>query len=477
LSELLIAAGPGEWRAAFIEGGAAVELFVERGEPAALGSIHLGRVRRLVPALGAVHVDIGDERPLFLPQSEILPYSRSLGGARLAEGARVLVQIRREAQGGKAARATTAIRLRGRHVELVVGRPGLSGADRLPADERDRLQAVFAPHPPASPVPPAPRARGEGRGEGLSHSAGIGLAVFAPAPIGALIAEAERLGERWREIGARAARLEPPCRLDPPAGFAAALAARVPPPSRIAVDDPAVLPEIRAAFADADVAHSPETSWPIDLDTEFERALAPRVALGLGTLSIEMTYAAVLIDVDSGTPETGSPERTAVAVNLAAAQAIARHLRLRNLGGGIIVDFVGLEGSGRRARVRDALAAALAADPAGVQILGWTRLGHLELVRPRRGRPLAELLLEPRPGGAWVGTPATVAYEALRSLAREERTRPGRQWRLVVAGEVAAAFAGAAAGARAALERRLARPIMVTAEPGRDRGRFDVLPV
>ena len=103
--ELLISAGPGEWRAALVEDGAPVELRVERGDGAEAGSIHLGRVVRLLPALGAALVEIGGERPAFLPQSEIFPRGR-----RLDEGERVVVQIRREAQGGKATQLTTAMR-------------------------------------------------------------------------------------------------------------------------------------------------------------------------------------------------------------------------------------------------------------------------------------------------------------------------------------------------------------------------------
>src|SRR5205823_6533909 len=90
LGELLIAAGPGEWRAALLEDGIPVELFVERGDGCEADSIHLGRVHRLLPALGAMFVDIGADRPAFLPQNEVFPRSR-----RLDEGERVIVQIRR----------------------------------------------------------------------------------------------------------------------------------------------------------------------------------------------------------------------------------------------------------------------------------------------------------------------------------------------------------------------------------------------
>jgi ribonuclease G len=118
--ELLIAAGPGEWRAALLEDGVPAELFVERGDRSETASIHLGRVSRLVPGLSAAVVDIGEERPAFLPQGEVVPRSQ-----RLHEGARVLVKIRRGAPGGKAARVTMAVELPGRAVELPVGNPGL----------------------------------------------------------------------------------------------------------------------------------------------------------------------------------------------------------------------------------------------------------------------------------------------------------------------------------------------------------------
>ena len=150
-AELLIAAGPGEWRAALLEDGVPVELFVERGDRSEAGSIHLGRVRGLLPALGAMLVDIGGDRPAFLPAREVFPRGR-----RLDEGERVIVQIHREAQGGKAARLTTAVPLRGEFVELRSGRPGIRGAETLPQAAQELSAAVedldrTAPRPSLSP--------------------------------------------------------------------------------------------------------------------------------------------------------------------------------------------------------------------------------------------------------------------------------------------------------------------------------------
>ena len=385
--ELVIAAGPGEWRAAFVEDGEPVELQVERGDGVEAGSIHLGRVVRLLPALGAAQVDIGGARPAFLPQSQIFPRGR-----RLAEGERVVVQIRREAQGGKAPQLTTAI--------------------AEPAD----------------------------------------------------IAVADRY--------------DPPQRLFPAPSVAAALAGVFPAVDRILVDEPGSIPEIRAAFPGPTVAHLPESEWPFDLDALFEEALSETITLpSCGSIHFEPSRAAVLIDIDSGTPEGGSPERTAIAVNLAAATAIPRHIRLRNFAGGIVIDFVGLDDRGARDRVRATLERGLAQDRLQPQILGWTRLGHLELVRRRHTRPLAEAVLEAAPGGAFIKTAATVAYEALRAVRRAARAQPGHGWRLNVAPQVAAALAGEAALALRDLEQRLGRSVTIASNAGLGRDRFQIAPL
>jgi ribonuclease G len=447
--ELLITAGPGEWRAALLEDGVPVELFVERGDWREAGSIHLGRVRRLLPALGAILVDIGDDRPAFLSAREVLPLGRQLD-----EGERVIVQIRREAQGGKAARLTTGVALRGALVELRWGRPGIRGGETLSPVDRANLSAV-------------------------AGEAAAGVRLLRPEPIDTLVAEVMDLNRRWRDILDRAVRLTPPGRLDPPLSFGAALAARLPAaPGQILVDDPAIVPELRGVFPDTVMQHKPEAEWPVELDAVFDQGLAETVGLaGGGSIHFEAARTAVLIDVDSGTPATGSLETTGLAFNLAAAEIIARQIRLRNLGGGIVIDFVGLEDRKLRERVRYTLAEALMPDPARPQILGWTRLGHIELVRPRRGRPLAEALLKPRPGGALVKTAVTMAHEVLRALRREARAQPGRRWHLTVTPDVAAALAGVAAAALRAIEERFGRTIAIEADPSLGRDRFQITPV
>ena len=388
--ELLIAAGPGEWRAVWLEDGAAAELHVERGEARPAGSIQLGRVVRLLAGLDAALVEIGDERPGFLPVRPAIP------GMRLDEGARVVVQVRREAQGGKGA----------------------------------LLSARIVP------------AGGEGDPIGLCE---------------------------------RAAALDPPTQLAPAPGFAAALAWRLPAmPQRVSVDDAAVLREVRSAFRDAEVSQRPAEDWPADADALFDAALAPTLALpGGGSIHISETQAAVLIDIDTGTPETGSGARTALAANLAAVTAIARQLRLRQLGGGIVIDFAALEGRRVRERVREAMTTALAGDPARPQVLGWTRLGHLEIVRPRRLRPLSAAMLTPHTAGK---NAATMAFEALRAVWRAARARPAANWRLVVGPATAAALGGPAAAGLRALETRLGRGIAIAVEPGRDAQGFDIAP-
>jgi len=371
MTELLIAAGPGEWRAAWIEDGTARELYVERGDTKPPGSRHLGRVVRVVHGLDAAFVDIGDERPGFLPLRDVPD------GMKAEEGAAVVVEIRREAWQDKAPRLTAKV----------------------------AVAAVLSPD------------------------------------------------------------LVPPVQLFPVPGLTPALVLRLPaPPERIIADDAAILAELAAAFPGLRPAHRAAVVWPADIDALFEAALSPSLTLpGGGVMHLDETRAATIIDVDTGMPERGSSARAALAANRAAALLVAHELRLRNIGGAVVIDFVGLDRRDHRDQIRQTLEAALAGDPAKPEVLGWTRLGHLELSRPRRGRSLADAMLLP---GTRAKQPIALAHEALRLLLREARIKPAANWRLTVAKDVEVALRGSTRTALQGLQSRLGRSIAIETAVG-----------
>ena len=469
-SELLIAAGPGELRGVLVEDGRAVDLRIVRdGEGGRVGEVHLGRVVRLLPALQAALVEIGLDRPAFLAIED----TAGAADGRLAEGNSVLVQIMREAQGDKAASVSRRLRLAGRLLTLTPGRAGIVMPKQADPARRQRLASLL-----------------EGR---LPDEVGaaLGRAALAAAP-DAVATEVAALQARWASLQQRAARATPPARLDDDAGLAGHLLAAFAeqPPERIVIDDRAILAATRSWLA----CHQP--GLPRDLalhdgaDDIFERhgvaddlaaAMAIRVALagggeGAGALIVETTAAMSVIDVDGGDAVAGrgDPRMAVLGVNLAAAAAAARQIRLRNLAGAIVIDFISMERRGDRERVGAALQQALAGDPAKPQILGWTRLGHVELTRRRRHRPLAEILFERPAGGVPVRSALTTALAALRAAARQAAHQPARAPSLIVHPAVAAALAGPAAAARRQLEAALARPVAIVSDPVRGRETFDI---
>jgi ribonuclease G len=253
----------------------------------------------------------------------------------------------------------------------------------------------------------------------------------------------------------------------------------------IVIDDAAALAEARRwvlhhapSLSERLILHRGRTPLFEDrgVSEEIAGALVPRVALeGGGALIIEHTAAATVIDVDSGLAEgRGDARAAALAINLTAANALARQVRLRSLAGPIVVDFIGMRHRDDRLKVEAALATALAEDRDS-DVLGWTRLGHLELVRKRRHSPLPELLFERVANGGWRRTSLTIALDVLRTLARETAAAPaGRVWRLRVNPEIAAILAARARSARLELELRVGRAIEIVADPTFDRETIDI---
>lgn len=218
---------------------------------------------------------------------------------------------------------------------------------------------------------------------------------------------------------------------------------------RVAVDDPAALPEARRLFPAATL--EPRCFEESGAADALEEALARRVPLaGGGSLVFAETEAATVIDIDGA---GAAP----AAVNEAAMPAIAHHLRLRNLAGHILIDAIPTRGRGALPRLVAALRAAVADDPAPVQVAGRTPLGMIELTRRRRGPSLAEVMLEPAEPAA---SAETAGLQGLRALLREAAARPGAALALALPPRAARRL-HARPDMLAEAGRRMGRPVVV----------------
>jgi ribonuclease G len=477
--DLLIAAGPGELRGLLVEDGHACELRIVRdGADARVGDIHLGRVVKILPALPAALVEIGLDRPAFLSAEDAIgaaPSDKRDAGiaAWLTEGQSVLVQVTREAQGDKAVSVRMRPRLAGRLLTFTPMRPKLVMPRAADSEARQRATVAIGGY------------LAEGEGAILE----IGALSASPE---ALQAELKALQARWAAVQYRADAATPPMRLASEGGGKAGLVVQLLDafadllPDRIVVDDRATLAAARQTLARQLREPRPDLVLHEGAEDVFEHcgaadelaaALSTRVALpGGGALIVETAAAMTVIDVDGGDAVTGrgDPRAAILAVNLVAAEMAARQIRLRNLAGAIVIDFVSMTRRADRERVGAALQAAFADDPAQPQLLGWTRLGHMELTRRRRHKPLAEILFERPAEGIVVKSALTTALEALRAAAGQAAHHPAGAPSLVVHPAVAAALDGPAAAGRRQLEASLARKVTIVSDLARARDTFDI---
>jgi Rne/Rng family ribonuclease len=461
--ELLIAASPGERRAALLEDGRPVALWALRAwERSRVGEIHLARVVRILPALPGAFVALGGGAEALLSEEDardLAPAGRAGDGIAgwLQEGASVLVQVHRDPAAGKALGVRARVALAGDHLELLPTMAGIRFARGIGAEDR----AVVVGALPETP----------------------GLRVRRRGPSVALSAERDTLIRRWTTLREMADRSTAPALL---AGGADLLAPLVDdlasaPPDAIRAADPHAAAELRplllrrAPELAASLTRDPEAGDIIE--TAFAEAGARTVPLSSGgRLTIDVAAAATLIDVDLGAAsgERSGAGASILAANREAAVEAARQIRLRALAGPIVIDFVSMRLARHREQVLAELREALAADPAEPQLLGWTRLGHVELTRRRARVPLHEVLMEPAEHGGWRPRAETVALAALRAAGREARGTASLRLRLHPA--AATALAGVA---HAALEEfRAAEGFLpvVEADASLPREGFDIRP-
>jgi ribonuclease G len=455
---LLIEAVPGEMRAALLENDRPIEILILReGRESRVGQVFLGRVQRVLPGVRAAFVDLGLDRSGFLSLSD--------GDEAIHEGKAMVVQVAKDALGRKGVQLTRRIAIAGRNLVLTPLQPEIQVSRRIGGEaEQARLKRIIG------------AIAGPGEGFILRTAA----ARTAEADIAA---DAEQVRATWDaiEISARERRApallyagpEPLQRVltelagpdigqilfDDPASFAAA--------KRLAARGMGELASRLALHRDGEMLFD-----AYGVEGEIEQALGARVRLPSGgEIVLEGTEALTAVDVNTGSHVGESrAEDTAMRTNLEAAAEIARQLRLRAIGGMIVIDFANMEEEGSWNRVLGGLAGALARDRSAARVLGRTAGGLVEVTRRRTREPLAQLLCGSWRSGVADRTAETIAFDALRAIRREAARRPGRM-RVAVAAEVAAALQGPHLDA---LAQAIGRKVTVVPEPGWARGRFAI---
>ncbi len=520
--EILINAGVGELRVAIVEDGCLQELFFEhsigtndgttrrRGGTgqSLIGNIVLGRVQRVLPGMQAAFVDIGLDRAGFLGAREAKCLADlaameafTAGSAALShpstaegfageerslrigdcvhEGEDIVVQVVKDPIGEKGARLSANVSMPGRLLVLIPNHKGIALSRRIDDEsERGRLQRLCGEM----------LADGNGR---LANGAGY---IVRSAAIGAELPElredAERLAEAWANVTERRKALHAPAmlhqELEP---IERVMRDEVDAETeRVIIDDPTAFAAARAycrrAMPDADnrleLFHGPGLIFDLyDIEGEIERLAATRVPLASGGwITIECTEALTAIDVNSGSyTEAGGLEETSLRVNLEAAEEIGRQLRLRGVGGLIVIDFIHVSETANAEKLIAALEESLARDRTPAQVLPMSEFGLVEVTRKRVRDPLMRMMTEgcrPCRGRGRIRSSESVVFEIFRRVEREAHHAPGRMMMVRASPEVVHWYQSHEAELREAMMRRRLPRLAFEARPEFAREGFDV---
>ncbi|HEY0973851.1 MAG TPA: ribonuclease G [Solimonas sp.] len=484
-TEILVNIGPQETRVALVEGGAAQEVHLQRASRHGLtGNVYKGSVQRVLPGMQAAFVEIGLERTAFLHVADMVANCSGTEAPQptitqlLHEGQQVLVQILKDPLGSKGARLTTLISVPSRYLVLLPYEPHVGVSARIEDEgERIRLKQVL---------------------EEIQQRLAPGYGVIArTAAEGADAASLEHdvtfLLRLWRAVSDSAARAAPGTLVhgDLPLSMRILRDLLGTDVERVRIDDAEECRRVKQ-FAQVFVPTAAakielyEGAAPIfdlyGVEDDISRALDRRVELKSGGhLVIDQTEAMTTIDVNTGA-YTGhrNLEETVLKTNLEAAQAIARQLRLRNLGGIIILDFIDMKSEDHRAQVLRALERALASDHARTQVHPFSPLGLVEMTRKRTRESLGHILCEPCPactGRGTIKTVETVCHEIAREVQRAARQFEAKGFLVLAAPNVIERLTGEESLGLAQLESSLARPIRLQAEAGYGQESFDVVPL
>src|SRR5579872_84434 len=429
-SEILISSDPWENRVAILEGGELAELYIEREEKV-IGSIYKGKVQNVLPGMGAAFVDIGLGRNAFLYVDDINKTPLNIGDVEITQGRSgwtisekvnrgddVLVQIVKEPRGLKGARISTNISLPGRYLILMpTGK--YSGVSRKieSAEERNRLKGVMK------------RIRPEGMATVVrTAAAGVSEAELI-ADLGVLI-------RMWHGILESYKRAPSPSLLhkDMNLVYKAARDFITADVDRVLIDNEdeykkicSFLQLLGPQYLDRVQYYNSGRALFDDfrINEELQKLMKPKINLPSGgSIVIESTEALTVIDVNSGKFTGGrNLEDTIVKTNIEAASEIARQVRLRDIGGIIVVDFIDMASESSRNKVIKALEDGLRLDRTRATIQSFSNLGLLEFTRKRVGKDLSGQLRGTCPTCTGLGTvmsPESMAIETFRRVRQEQ---------------------------------------------------------
>jgi ribonuclease G len=481
--EILVNVAPRETRVALLEGGQLQEIYVQRADRHGLvGNVYLGRVKRVLPGMQAAFVDIGLERTAFLHVSDLAQAVRQNGEETpdirryLHEGDELLVQIQKDPLGSKGARLTTQISIPSRYLVLLPDGAGAGVSVKIEDEaERDRLKQLVTRLMTEQGVAGGyiVRTAGEGAGEA------------------ALAADMQFLARLWQSVQEKAKTVAAGTLVhgDLPLVMRILRDLLGTEVERVRIDSREGWQQL-VIFARQFVPEMEprielyEGEGPIfdlyGIEDELARALERRVPLKSGGhLVIDQTEAMTTVDVNTG-GYVGhrNLEETILKTNLEAAQAIARQLRLRNLGGIIIVDFIDMQDPAHREGVLRALEKALVRDPAKTVISEMSALGLVQMTRKRTRESLEHILCEPCPacgGRGRVKTIETVCNEIFREIMRSARQFDARALVVLASPDVVARLLDEQSGVIAELEELVHRPIRLQAESLYPQESFDVV--
>jgi ribonuclease G len=483
--DILINWAPQETRVAIVENGAVQELHIERTlERGLVGNVYLGKVARVLPGMQSAFVDIGLERAAFLHVADLVGSGH--GPARNAdappppierqvfEGQTLTVQVIKDAIGTKGARLSTQVSIAGRMLVFLphdnhIGISQKIGSPELREQLRARMHALVG-----------------------SEGGGFILRTNAEEATDTELADdIAYLRKTWASIRQRAQAQKPGTLLFQDLGLAervlrdltteATQTIRI--DSRLQFD---ALTEFGRVYMPGAVNKLElyRGERPIfdlfGIEEEIGRALARRVDLKSGGyLIVDQTEALTTIDVNTGGfVGARNFEDTIFKTNLEAAGAIARQLRLRNLGGIIIADFIDMQREDHQQAVLAELRKQLARDRTRTTVSGFTQLGLVEMTRKRTRESLAHMLCEPCPtceGRGQVKTARSVCYDILREILREARQFSPKEFRVVASAAVVEMLLDEESVHLAGLSEFIGKPISLSAEPTMNPEQYDIV--